>query len=166
MFLQVSVCPQGGGGVVSQHALRQTPPHPDQTPPTRHPLDQLPPPRPDPPGIRYTPPLWNQVHPPWTRHLLDQTTPLTRHPLDQTPPQTRPPWDQVHPPGLSTPPGTMYTPPGLSTPPRADTPPPDQTPTPLQSRACCEIRSTCGRYTSYWNSILLASIFLGYLPPW
>ena len=56
-------------------------------------------------------------------------------------------------------PGTD-TPPGPGTPPRADTPqtrhphPPEQAPPPLHS-ASWEIRSTSGRYASYWNAILL-----------
>ena len=92
-----------------------------------------PPPRPDTPGIRYTP-------------LEPGTPPGTKYTLR-----------------LSTPPGTKYTPLGLSTPPRPDTPPyqtpppPSRHPltrAPLQCRACCEIWSTCGRYASYWNAIL------------
>ena len=75
-----------------------------------------------------------------------------------------------------TPPQSRHPPPRADTlreqtPPRADTPPsrhtpqsrhpleqtppsPEQTPSPR--RACCEIRSTRGRYASYWNAILLS----------
>ena len=55
-------------------------------------------------------------------------------------------------------------PPPRSRPPGADTPPPREQ-TPPRSRhapprsACWEIRSTSGRYASYWNAILL-QIFL------
>ena len=72
-------------------------------------------------------------HPPGTG------TPRTRHPPEQAPP-----------------------PPGPDTLPGPDTPPPgSRTPTPLHS-ACWEIRSTSGRYASYWNAILLygSMIFL------
>ena len=102
------------------------------------------------PWTMYTP--LDQEHPPWTRY-----TPRTRYPPGPgtplgtgTLPQTRyiprnrytlqtryillgpstPPWDQVHPqPGMPSRPGT---PPGTR-----------------------EIRSTRGRYASYWNAILL-----------
>ena len=75
--------------------------------------------------------------------------------------------DQVHPPR------TRYTPPGPGTPPRPRTPPPPRpgtpppprpgTPptrytTPPQRRTCWEIRSTRGRYASYWNAILFYSV--------
>ena len=53
--------------------------------------------------------------------------------------QVHPPRDQVHPPG----PGT---------PPRPGTPPGTRYPT--WHRACWEIRSTRGRYASYWNVFL------------
>ena len=57
------------------------------------------------------------------------------HPPEHTPPQSR------HPPRADTP-----------SPSGADTPPPP-------GRACWEIRSTRGRYTSYWNVILLQVFF-------
>ena len=46
-----------------------------------------------------------------------------------------------------------------------DATPPDQAPTPLgadttpRHRACWEIRSTRGRYVSYWNAILFDTVF-------
>ena len=96
----------GPGGVVSQHALRQTPP-PEQTPPGAD------------------PPRRTRHIPPGTRD-----TPQSRHPGPDTPrPDT--PMDQ--------------------TPPGPDTPPP-------QCRSCCKIRSTCGRYASYRNAILLGRV--------
>ena len=51
-----------------------------------------------------------------------------------------------HPLRSRHPPGSRHCPPQ-----RADTPPPN---TPPQCRACWEIRSTRGRYASYWNAIL------------
>ena len=62
-------------------------------------------------------------------------------PWEQTPPpdQAPPPWDQAPPPGTRQTPG-------------ADTPP---TRHPPWCRACWEIRSSRGRYASYWNVILL-----------
>ena len=62
-------------------------------------------------------------------------------------------------------------PPRADTPPAADTPaadtPPEQTPPWEQTppsrhppcRACCQIRSTHGRYASYWNAILFCFVF-------
>ena len=62
-------------------------------------------------------------------------TPPTR----QVPPQTR----QVH-----LPPTRQVPPPG------PDTPPPDQAGTPPPGTADSGIRSTFGRYASYWNAFL------------
>ena len=59
--------------------------------------------------------------------------------------------DQVPPPpGPGTPPRTRYTPPGPGTP-----PPPDQ----VHPPGTREIRSTRGRYASYWNAFLLFNMF-------
>ena len=108
--------------------------------------DQVHPPGPGTPRTRYTP--QDQVHPP------DQVpppprpgTPHTRYtPPDQVhPPGTRyPPPDQVPSPHQVHPPGTRYSPPDHLH-------PPDQVHPPPRTR---EIRSTCGRYASYWNAIL------------
>ena len=69
-------------------------------------------------------------------------------------PQTPLP-EQTHPPpSRHTPPGSRHTP-------RADTPR-EQTPPPWEQTsrpACCEIRSTRGRYASYWNAILFLKDF-------
>ena len=66
------------------------------------------------------------------------------YPPDQTPP---PPRDQAprsrHPPGPGTPPRTRHT-------------PPEQTP---PREADCSIRSTSGRYASYWNAFLFCNFF-------
>ena len=77
-----------------------------------------------------------------------------------------PPGADTHPPppGADTPGADMPPPPRADMPPRADTPrsrhapvgadtppPPEQTP---PRRACWEIRSTRGRYASYWNAYL------------
>ena len=61
-----------------------------------------------------------------------------------------PPQKNRHPPGAH-PPGRGYPPPA---PPPGPGPPRADTPSPLRS-ACWEIRSTSGRYASYWNAILL-----------
>ena len=133
-----------GGGVPDQvHPPR------DQVPP----WDQVPPQGPGaPPGqVPPTPP--DQVHPPW-----DQV-----HPPRPGAPRPGTPPDQVHPPGTRYPPGpgtpppTRYTPQIRYTPPGPGTPPPDQVPPrdqvhPPRTR---EIRSTRGRYASYWNAFLL-----------
>ena len=65
--------------------------------------------------------------------------PGTRHP---PPPGAGTPWDQAPPPRNRHPLGPG-TPPGPSTP----------------SRPCWEIRSTSGRYASYWNAFLLSIFF-------
>ena len=97
-----------------------------------------------PPRSRYTPP--GSRHPPWSRH-----PPQTRHPSG-----SRHPPKQTHTPGSRHPPHREQTPPGTRHPPRPDTPR-DQTPPP--QRACCEIRSTRGRYASYWNATCFVLFF-------
>ena len=99
---------------------------------------------------------------PQGRALPDQVHP----PQEETPPpaagaDTTPPGPGKLPPGADTPPKTRYTPqdqvhpPGPGTPPGADTPPRPGTPLWDQvHRACWEIRTTRGRYASYWNAIL------------
>ena len=109
--------------------------------------------------------LFTGVHagipdPPRTRQLPDQApprpfTPQTIHPPPGTGnlPGAGIPHDQAPPrPGTPRP----------DIPPEQATPhPPDQAPpgpgttTPPRCRACWEIRSTRGRYASYWNAILL-----------
>ena len=136
------VCTWSGPGglylVWSWGGTWQTPPgtspHPlgPDTPRVRPPQTRYPlgpdPPGPDTPWTRHPPGSdtpWIR-HPPGTRHPRDQTPPSTRHPLDQTPPRTRHPRTR-HPPGTRHP-----------------------------SRAAdSEIRSTSGRYASYWNTFLL-----------
>ena len=87
----------------------------------------MPTPRPDPP---------EQTH----------NTPQTRH---------HPPGTRHHPPGTRHHPPRADPPPGADTPWGADTPqeqtPPDQTPS---QEADSSIRSTSGRYASYWNAFL------------
>ena len=109
MFLQVCVCPRGGGCLPQCMLGCQTPP------------DQAPPPGPG-------------RHPPKTR---------------QTPRTRQIPLDQADPPGPGRPPWTRQTPPGPGR------PPPDQAdPHPPGSRLQHSIRSTSGRYASYWNAFL------------
>ena len=135
MFLQASVILLTGG-CLSQCMLGYTPPpRADSMPRSRHPPKQTPPwsraPQEQPPGAD-TPP-----HPgadtPQSRH----PPPRSRHPPEQTPPTPR----------SRRPPGTH--------PPRADTPL-EQTPPgsrhPSPWEAVYSIRSTSGRYASYWNS--------------
>ena len=64
------------------------------------------------------------------------------------PPRSRHP----HPRADSPPPQEQTPPPQSRLPPQEQTPPP-------QHRACWEIRSTRGRYASYWNAILLTKFF-------
>ena len=91
--------------------------------------------------------------PPW-----DHAPPGTMHtPPDQAPPRPGTPLGPCTPPGPCAPPG-----PGTprTSHPQDQSPPQDQAPprpapsTPNQCRACWEIRSTYGWYTSYLNAIL------------
>ena len=77
---------------------------------------------------------------------------------DTNPPGSRPPWDQTPPDQADTPPGTR--PPRDQTPQTRQTHPRDQTPLgPYPPReADSSIRSTSGRYASYWNAFLLQAI--------
>ena len=77
-------------------------------------------------------------HPsPWEQTLLDQVPPPTRHtPPDQTSPRP------------DTPPWTRHSP---------DKAPLDQAPS--WCSACWKIWSTSGWYASYWNAILLPTLF-------
>ena len=98
-------------------------------------------------GVGTSPP-WEETPPSGSRHTpLEADTPL--------PPGADPP-KQIslgqHPPDHTP----ETTPPQSRHPPRAD-PPGNRSP----QWACCEIRSTRGRYTSYWNAILLWLIFKG-----
>ena len=133
MFLQVCVILSTGGGYLTRYTppeTRYTPPGPGTPPRTRH----TPLDQVHPPDQAHTPP--DQVHPP---------PPGTRYtpPGPGTPPRPGTPWDQVHPPGPGTPPQTRYTPGDQVHPP-----------------GIREIRSTCGRYTSYWNAFLFIDYFL------
>ena len=110
IFLQVSVCPQGGEGVCLSACWDAIPPWMESPP-----LDGEPP-----PGWR-TSPRWRTPLPP---PPLGWRTPLT--PDGEPPPN----------PGWRTPPQ-----------PRMENPPPRE--------ADSSIRSTSGRYASYWNAYLL-----------
>ena len=141
IFLHLFVILFTGGGVVvvSNKALRQTPRTRHTTPPqTRHTT----PPGPD------TPPLWPGTPPP-----LDQThhPPWTRY---NTPP---PPHQAHHPPDQAHLPRTRHTTPRTrhTTPPRPDIPPGSRPPREADSG----IRSTSGRYASYWNAFLFSWTF-------
>ena len=118
------------------------------------------------PKTRYTPP--DQVHP-QTRYTppgpgtppRPGTPPSSRYtPQTRYTPGTRYiPWDQVCPPGPGTPLFGPGTPPGTRYTPLDQVPPQEQTPptrpgTLPRCRAWSEIRSTRGRYASYWNAIL------------
>ena len=81
-----------------------------------------------------------------------EQTPRSRPPSRHTP-QSR------HPPGTRHPPGPD-TPLGPDTPPGADTHPPEQTP---PREADSGIRSTSGRYASYWNAFLFHHVFVSIL---
>ena len=112
---------------------------------------QHPPGRQTPPGADTPPPPPDQTPPraatPWTRHppgadtLPREDTPQRRHP----PGADTSPWEQTHTPLGADPP---------------DQTPPEQTPQPPPPReADSGIRSTSGRYASYWNAFLLQTLF-------
>ena len=129
-------CPRGG---VCLSACLDISPQ-EQTPPR----EQMPPP-PDQAGhpwTRQTPP--GPGRPPWTRW-----TPQKR----QTPPGRHPP-DQAEPPGPGGPSGPGRPPLADTLPPRPGRPPPRE--------ADSRIRSTSGRYASYWNAFLYP--WLSFIP--
>ena len=117
----------------------------------------------------YTPP--GPGTPPWSRHPPPGADPLGADPLGaDTPradtPRSRCPLEQMPPRADTTPPGADTTPlsrhPPKQTPPprsRPDIPSGNRHPPPFHRRACWEIRSTRGRYASYWNAILLTLCF-------
>ena len=72
------------------------------------------------------------------------------------PPQPPPPGPCTHPPldHAPTHPSTMHPPPQNAPTPPDHTPTPPTMQPPPRHRACWEIRSTRGRYASYWNAIL------------
>ena len=113
------------------------------------------------------------IHPPGADPPIpgaDTPTPRSRQPTgadtppEQTPPgadtpQEQTPREQTHTPRADNP-----LPPGADTPPGADipqkqTPPKEQTPPPTHE-ADSGIRSTSGRYASYWNAFLIF-VFIG-----
>ena len=91
--------------------------------------------------------------PPGSRHHQGADTPPgSKHPLvADTPQEHTPPWEQTPPLEADTP--LEQTPLWEQTP-----PPREQTPPPPPREADCSIRSTSGRYTSYWNAFFF--IFL------
>ena len=142
-------CPRGGLQAERTPLPGRTPPGTRQTPP-RDQADPSRPGRPPHPWTRQTPQT-RQTMPPQTR----QTPPRDQAdtPLDQAdPPPTRQiPPDQADPP----PPGPSRTPPQTkeNTPPGTRQIPPDQA-DPSPREADSRIRSTSGRYASYWNAFL------------
>ena len=122
-------------------------------------------------GGRYLtrpPPQTRQVHPPRPGRSTPQAgtppgqvhTPPGRYtPRAGTPPWAGTPPRQVHPLGRYTPPGRYTLPPGGTPPlgwytPLAGTSPLGQVQPPPPGTADSVIRSTFGRYASYWNAFL------------
>ena len=96
----------------------------------------------------------SETEPPRSRHPPRADTPWVRHPTRaDTPPEQTPPEQTT--PGADTPP--CQTPPKSRHPPGADTPL-GQTPLPA---ADSSIRSTSGRYASYWNAFLFVVFLVG-----
>ena len=88
--------------------------------------------------------------------------PGSRHPLERThPPRADTPWEQTPPPPRSRHPLPEQTPPWEQTPPKADPPGADTPPGPEPPpEADSGIRSTSGRYASYWNAFLFMIDFI------
>ena len=131
MFLQGSVCPQGGWGCLSQCMLG---------------YHTHPPPRSRPPLGADTPPNPPEQTPP-SRHPPHADTPRADTPQEQTSPGADTPLKQTF-PRADTPPSR---PPLEQTPPAdtlQQTPPPEQTPPPRRDGHCC------GLYASYWKAFL------------
>ena len=145
IFLHLSVIHSVHRRGLPQCMLGYCPPPPGADPPEQTPLEQTP-----------------QEQTPLEKIPPEQTpleqTPQSRPPQEQTPPQSRPlradpPPRSRHPPGETSPRGD---PPGSRHPPGADTllgadPPGSRHP---PQEADSSIRSTCGRYASYWNAFL------------
>ena len=99
---------------------------------------------------------------PQSRHPPGADTSQEQTPPEQTPPpQSRPPQEHTPPradtPQSRQPPEQADTPSGADTPPRVDTTPPrSRTPPEADSG----IRSTSGRYASYWNAFLFVWFLL------
>ena len=155
MFLEACVILFTGGVSASVHAGIPHPP--EQTPPEADtPLEAGHPPRADTP--QSTPP---GADTPQKQIPLEADTPWSRHPREQTPSlEQTPPSEQTHtlpradPPEQTPPPWWKQTHTPRSRPPPEQTPRADTPPPPPPGRACWEIRSTRGRYASYWNAIL------------
>ena len=136
-----------GGEGVCLSACWDTPPAQEQTPPgSRHPpcLGSDTPPEQTPPCLSITSPLGSRL-PAGSRHHpsgadtplgadtphLEQTSPHSRHPSPEQTPSHR---EQILPQEA----------------PREQTPP---------QETDCSIRSTSGRYASYWNAFLCSNLF-------
>ena len=116
MFLQVSVCPQGGGYPSmpcrshDQAAVyKQVPPRMERPPWMEHPL-----------GWRTPPGMENP--PGWRTPLGWRTPPDGEPPQMETPPDAEPPWDGEPPPQDGEPPWDG-DPPRMENPPDGETPP-------------------------------------------
>ena len=110
-----------------------------------------------------TPPLPQEQTPPGGRpppgsSPPPEQTPLGAAPRDQTPPKVDPPGSRHPPPAADTP--LEQTPLGLSTPPRNQVPP-----SPCRE-VDSSIRSTSGRYASYWNAFLFCVKILAHKLYW
>ena len=132
-YVFTCVCDSVQRGGVCLSACWDTPPQ-EQTPPkqtphqSRHPREQTPP-RVD--------TLWADTPQEQTAPRADNTTPRGNTPREQT----TPPQDRADPPVSRHPAVSRHPLPWSRHP-------------PSPRRACWEIRSTRGRYASYWNAIL------------
>ena len=146
-YIFTGVCDSVHGGSASVHAgipppRPGTPQEQTHTPGSRPPKEQIPP-------VGVDTPCDSVHRGGLPQCMLGYHHPRTRHPPGQTPP-------------------SGADPPREQTPPRVDTPSPGAD-TPPRRRACWEIRSTRGRYASYWNAILfyltLHELGRGVYPP-
>ena len=130
MFLQASVCPQGGRGCLPQCMVGYHTPPPEQTPLWEQTPPEQTPPRADPPGA--------------------DTPPRADTPREQTPPGADTPPQSRHPLGADTP--REQTPPG-SRHPRADTP------TPPRYSHCCGLYASYWNAFLFKNFFCLIFVF-------
>ena len=131
----------------------ENPPRPGRHHPPQHPPQngEAPPDQAD----TTTPPEWRTPPGPGRHHPPGMENPPG--PGKHHPPE---PGRHHHPPGMENPPG--WRPPRNGDPPEWRTPPGMETP---PREADSSIRSTSGRYASYWNAFLLYNKFIEVIAP-
>ena len=91
-------------------------------------------------------------HSPWQVHPLGSTPPPGRYPLQQVHSPGQVHSQQVHPQAITPPPRQVHLPPGRYTSPEQVQPPGRYNPLAVYAM----IRSTSGRYASYWKALFFS----------